>query len=174
MLPLRLRRVVNGQSKWLGEELGRHVVTNRFQNLEFKPLRNTTGSKFCALEEARRALVKTVEQKSVQAVEIICQRQRLAHTTILELRLAGVEHKALHRFSGSALIGALQNIPPLECRELVFGCPTAGTVFESNILQAALGEGLPHRILVLNVGKAPCPEIIAPDVNRDRRSPIIV
>ena len=152
-------------------------VGERFQVTQLARGRRALGLHRPALEETVRALVEPVEQFLVRPLEVEAQRDRLAHTDVLELVAPRVEPPAL-RASGTP-VGDLLALDRarIDRREVVAGGPDFREEFlveaEPAALEGLEGCGAVAEILVANSleipaslvhGKVLGPVVIASDI----------
>ena len=156
-----------------GEDLGRHLVAQRFQDLELLPLRQPGTGQLGALEVAVDPPVLTEEELLVHLLEIEGEIERASHPRILELVAPRVEGEGPHD-PPVALGEFLEDDPLLLDRgKIVSRGPVLGTVLGAPVRMVGL-EGFQCDRWVTKILVANFVEVVAPDIDVQILGPIVL
>src|SRR5262245_25926434 len=153
-------------------DLGRHLVTQRFQDVEFLPLRQPRTGQFGALEVAVDPPVLTEEELPVHLLEIEGKIERASNPRILKLVASRVEGEGPH--DPPVALGEFAEDEPLllDRRNIVRHGPVLGTVLGAPVRVVGL-EGFQCDRRVTKILVANFVEVIAPDINVQTVGPIV-
>src|SRR5262249_30550166 len=123
-----LGRAGNWIGIWRGKDLGRHLVAQRFQDVEFLPLRQPGTGQFGALDVAVDPPILTEKELPVHLLEIEGEIERASNPYILKLVASRVEGEGPHE--PPIALGEFPEDDPLllDRRNIVRHGPVLGTV----------------------------------------------
>src|SRR5262245_55782100 len=168
-----LGRAGNWIAIWRGKDLGRHLVAQRFQDVELLALRQPGTGQFGALEVAVDPPVLTKEKLPVHLLEIEGEIERASNPRILKLVASRVEGEGPH--DSSVALGEFAEDDPLllDRRNIVRHGPVLGTVLGAPVRMVGL-EGFQCERRVTKILVANFVEVIAPDINVQVVGPIVL
>ena len=156
-----------------GEDLARHLVAQRLQDLELLPVRQPGAGELGALEVAIDPPVLAEEELLVHLLEVEGEIERAPHPRVLELVAPRVEGEGPHQ--PPVALGELLEDDPLvgDRGKIVARGPGLGAVLDAPVRMVGL-EGFHRDRRVAKILEADLVEVVAPDIDVQILGPIVL